>query len=88
MVKDKLTDLCGNLLWQNDFINTFHEIRPDLLDGHLDVLCPLDHHLHRHLHYLQTQVGCVFCLVSRFYFNFLFWFWFVFVFQLFIYIFI
>ena len=27
MIKDELTDLCGNRLWQNDFINTLCEIR-------------------------------------------------------------
>ena len=23
MIKDKLTDLCGNSLWQNEFMNAF-----------------------------------------------------------------
>ena len=27
IIKDKLTDLCGNLLLRKDFINTFWEIR-------------------------------------------------------------
>ena len=31
-MKDKLADLCGNELLQNDFINTFYEIRKKHLE--------------------------------------------------------
>ena len=49
------------------FISIFHLGNRDercgtMNEGVESVLGPLDHDLHRYLHYLQTQVGCVFCV--------------------------